>query len=128
MAYQPMTAKKKDSDPPSKTPDMTTLAQPKDELPGARIRAYRQTAGMSQRKLAEICNPPMDFSAIGRIERNLGYTSSTLNRLAKALNCEVSDFFLPAELVAWKHLPTDMKEELSTLIKRYYQAARKDQP
>lgn len=125
MSYSPDSAKKVDIDPSKKTPDIAALTHPENQLPGANIRAFRKAAGMSQRKLAETCDPPMDFTAIGRIERNLGYTSSTLNRLAQALNCKVSDFFLPAELIVWKDLPADMQEEIQTLIRRYYQAARK---
>lgn len=107
------------------TPEAPTIKQLSDaeDLPGDRIRLYRNNAGMSQRALAEKCNPPMDFTAIGRIERNQGFTRSTLVRLAKALNCEVADFFLPAEVVAWKRLPDDMRQEITQTISRYCDAA-----
>ncbi len=95
-----------------------------DQLPGDRIRLFRNGAGFTQRALAKKCNPPMDFTAIGRIERNQGYTSSTLKRLAEALNCDVADFFLPAEILGFKKLPAEMKQEISQTIRRYCAAAK----
>ncbi len=119
MPYQPM------NNAAEKTPVQPALEdiEAAQDIPGARILAYRKAAGISQRKLAEKCDPPMDFTAIGRIERNQGYTSSTLKRLAAALECDVSDFFLPPELMAWSRLPDDMKQEVSQMIKRYSKAA-----
>lgn len=111
--------------PEEVVPEKPTLQELRDacDTPGQRIRAYRNAAKLSQRDLAVMCNPPMDFTAIGRIERNMGYTSSTLLRLAEALNCSVSDFFLPIELVTWKLLPDDMRNEIAQTIKRYSDAA-----
>lgn len=93
-------------------------------VPGSRIVEYRQAAKLSQRALAELCDPPMDFTAIGRIERNLGYSSSTLNRIAVALGCEVSDFFLPDELVRWKTLPAAIRQNIIGLINSYDDIAK----
>lgn len=87
------------------------------QIPGDRIRAFRQKAGFTMRELAEVCNPPMDFSAIGRIENNQGYTSSTLGRLAKALGCEVHDFFLSEGLSGYTQLSETQKEVVHALIK-----------
>ncbi len=86
------------------------------QLPGDRIREFRQKAGFTMRELAEVCSPPMDFSAIGRIENNQGYTSSTLGRLAKALECEVHDFFLPEGLSGYSMLSETQKEVVHASI------------
>ncbi len=103
--------------------DMNTLIKTEEDTPGARILAYRKAAGLAQRQLALICDPPMDFTAIGRIERNQGYTGASLNRLAKALNCKVSDFFLPAELAAWPRVREDTRSAVKVMIRNDIEAA-----
>ena len=106
-------------------PELKELEQA-DQLPGDRILAYRKAAKLSQRALAETCDPPMDFTAIGRIEHNKGYTSSTLNRLANALNCEVADFFIPNELILWRHLNDADKQHIADTIRRFWQSSQQE--
>ena len=86
------------------------------ELPGKRIRELRKKAGYSMRSFAAACNPPMDFTTVGRIEKNLGYTGDSLERFARVLDCEVSDFFLPDELAAFAELPADMRDNVARHI------------
>lgn len=123
MVLMPIKSEKEEQTEYIESPTLKQLDNA-DKLPGDRIRLFRTGAGLTQRALAKMCNPPMDFSAIGRIERNQGYTSSTLNRLADALNCDVADFFLPAEILGFKKLPADMKQEISQTIRRYCVAAK----
>lgn len=128
MAYQAIKSDQSPSnDDQKKQTDISLneLTKTEDETPGARIRAYRNAAGYSQRTLALKCDPPMDFTAIGRIERNQGYTSSTLNRLATALNCTVADFFLPAELAVWPKVREQTKEAVLTIIRNDMEASGK---
>lgn len=94
------------------------------ELPGKRIRELRKKAGYSLRDFASRCNPPMDYTTVGRIERNMGYTGDSLERFAVALNCEVSDFFLPDELTAFSELPKDMRERVALYINDLAVAAK----
>lgn len=86
------------------------------ELPGKRIRYLRKQAGYSLREFASRCNPPMDYTTVGRIERNMGYTGDSLERFATVLNCEVSDFFLPDSLVRFTELPPQMRERVALYI------------
>lgn len=86
--------------------------------PGGRIRELRQKAGYTLRELAEACDPPMDFSAVARIERNQGYTSSTLKRIAVALDCTVFDLFLPDNMAQFTCLPEEAKAEVAQYIQR----------
>ena len=73
----------------------------------------RKRAGYPLRDLAARCNPPMDYSTVGRIERNMGYTGDSLERIAKVLDCEVYDFFLPDELTGFTELPADMRSNVA---------------
>ena len=123
MVLMPIKSDKEQQDEYIETPTLKQLDKA-DQLPGDRIRLFRTGAGLSQRALAKMCNPPMDFSAIGRIERNQGYTSSTLNRLADALNCDVADFFIPSKALGLKKLPIEMQDEISQIIRRYHAAAK----
>ena len=86
------------------------------ELPGKRIRELRKQAGYSLRDFASQCNPPMDYTTVGRIERNMGYTGDSLERFAAVLNCEVSDFFLPDSLARFTELPQEMRDRVALYI------------
>ncbi len=94
------------------------------ELPGKRIRELRKQAGLSLRDLAAQCNPPMDYSTVGRIERNMGYTGDSLERFARVLDCEVYDFFLPDELTGFTELPADMRNNVANHIEMLRLATR----
>ncbi len=94
------------------------------ELPGKRIRELRTKAGYTLREFAANCNPPMDYTTIGRIERNMGYTGDSLERFAAVLQCDVSDFFLPDSLAPYSDLPVDMREDVARYISNLAIAAR----
>lgn len=86
------------------------------ELPGDRIRELRKAKGFTLRSMAENCNPPMDYTSIGRIEKNIGYTKDSLERFATVLGCNVSDFFLYDELKGFTELPEDLKQNVAKHI------------
>ena len=83
-------------------------------IPGRRIREIRQRFGFSLRDMGEKCN--MDFSTFGRVERGLGYTEYTLNKIADTLECDVSSFFLPDEIKDFYKLPDDQKKMIGKLV------------
>ena len=85
-------------------------------LPGDRIREIRKAKGYTLRAMAENCNPPVDYTTIGRIEKNIGYTKDSLERFAKVLDCNVSDFFLYDELKGFTELPDDLRQDISKQI------------
>jgi transcriptional regulator with XRE-family HTH domain len=85
---------------------------------GNGIRQIRQQKKMSLRKLGEAIQT--DASYLSRIENNQQNPSiHTLDRIAKALDCEVSDFFgakgeIPEELkgkVDWISFAEEMEEK-----------------
>lgn len=86
------------------------------ELPGDRIRELRKAKGFTLRSMAENCDPPMDYTSIGRIEKNIGYTKDSLERFATVLGCNVSDFFLYDELKGFTDLPDDLKKDVAKHI------------
>lgn len=60
---------------------------------GRKVRDLRTSAGLSQEQLANEAEIPL--SQVGRIERGeINPTLSTISALAKALNIELSNFFL----------------------------------
>ncbi len=95
-----------------------------DGKPGSRVRAFRLAAGMSQRELSQKCDPPMDFTAVGRIEHNKGFTSATLNRLAVALECGIEDFFLPADIIDMRILDETDRAKVITFMRKYVEIAQ----
>ncbi|PJE79647.1 hypothetical protein CI610_01361 [invertebrate metagenome] len=88
--------------------------------PGKRIRKLRKEAGLSLRDLAELCDPPIDFTTVGRIERDMGYTSDSLKRICSVLKCEVSDLFLPEWLTFYEKLSESDKKTLERFAKAMY--------
>ena len=62
------------------------------------IRRLREDAHMTQYALAEKAN--VSRSIINQLEtgRRDSANSKTLNRLAEALNCKISDFFVETEV------------------------------
>ena len=71
---------------------------------------------MTQRDLGEACKPPLDFTTIARLERNTGYTSSTLERVAVALGVQKWELELPSELFPFTLLSPDKKQIVIQLI------------
>ncbi len=89
-----------------------------ESAPGGRIKYLRNQRHLTQREFVKLCEKSMDFTALGRIERNLGYTRSSLEKIAKVLNCEVYDFFIPKELKDFTNLSEEDKKTILSLIKR----------
>lgn len=85
-------------------------------IPGDRIRAMRHQLGYTMKELAENCNPPMDYSTVGRIEKNKGYTKDSLERFAEVMKCEVSDFFLYEQLKGFTQLPEEARQDVAKYI------------
>jgi len=84
--------------------------------PGANIQRLRLARNWSIYRLADACNPPMSHSAISRIERNEGYTSDSLHRVASALNVPIEALFYPPEIAAYSRLPPDLRQRLADTI------------
>lgn len=62
-----------------------------------RLRELRAVAGITQEELARAAGG-MSLSYVGSLERGtIGVGVDTLERLSRALGCEVADFFLSAE-------------------------------
>ena len=58
---------------------------------GELIKQYRKRLGLSQKKLGEMCVPPIDASHIRRIESGKTKpTTDTLDRISKALNRDIA--------------------------------------
>ena len=94
--------------------------------PGQRIQKIRKERGLTQREVADACDPPMDFTGIGRIERGHGYTGESLRRIAVVLDCEIADFFLPDELEFWRYLTPEMKRSLCDIGWNLAESVKKD--
>lgn len=94
------------------------------ELPGDRIREIRKAKGYTLRSMAENCNPPIDYTTIGRIEKNIGYTKDSLERFAAVLGCTVSDFFLYDDLKGFTELPDDLRKDVAKHIEHLQIVAR----
>ena len=92
--------------------------------PGDNIRKRRKEAGLSMRALAEKCNPALDHTTVRRIELGQGFTQDTLERIAVALNCDMTDFFLPDELEGWSELTEAERQQIGTMVQNAALAAR----
>lgn len=64
---------------------------------GENIKRIRETKGMTRAELAKKSN--ITRATIWRLETNPGYvtTTETLLKLAKALDVDASEFFVPAK-------------------------------
>lgn len=92
--------------------------------PGDNVKKRRQDAGLSMRALAEKCNPAIDHTTVRRVEMNLGFTQDTLERIAVALGCDFTDFFLPDELQGWAELPLEDRTQIANMVQNAALAAR----
>ncbi len=82
-------------------------------LLGSRIKELRKLRGLSQEKLSEKIN--IDPKHLSRIEVGRGFPSlDTLERIAKALNVELKDFF---EFSHEAKSSKELKEALNSLLK-----------
>lgn len=98
------------------------------EPPGVNVHRLRNQRGLSQRALADRCNPALDHTTIRRLEHNIGYTQDTLERVAKALGVTVPELFLPPDLAGLVKLPDDVRARLAETINDAviaYQAKRR---
>lgn len=86
------------------------------DTPGVNIHRLRIARGWSQGTLAQACRPPMDTSAISRIERNIGFTQEALQRIAAALGVDYQALFYPPEIAAYATLPADVRQRLADTI------------
>ena len=84
--------------------------------PGVNVNRLRMARQWSIYALADACRPPLSASAISRIERNEGYTSDSLHRVASALNVPVEALFYPPEIAAYSRLPPDLRQRLADTI------------
>ena len=94
------------------------------EPPGANVHKVRTALGWSMRALADKCRPALDHTTIRRLEHNLGYTQDTLERVAKALNVQVYELFLPPELSEWPSWPDKARARLAESVQEAAIAAR----
>lgn len=89
------------------------------------IRERRKAKGMTQEDLAAASG--VDRSALSRIERGmLGYTGTTLESLADALDCSVADLFKDpdagADIVSiWDHIPTESRDQARAVLQAFTQ-------
>lgn len=84
--------------------------------PGASVYRLRMAREWSQRDLAERCTPPLDPSAVSRIENNAGFTQDSLMRIAQALGVPYQSLFWPPEIAAYARLPAAIRERLAETI------------
>lgn len=86
------------------------------EPPGVNVNHLREARGWTIYDLAAACDPPLDASTVARIEHNVGYTSHSLRKVAKALRVNVADLFHPREIAAYASLPPDVRQRLADTI------------
>jgi Helix-turn-helix. len=87
------------------------------EYPAKNLIRFRKQAGLSMRRLGEICEPPLDHVTIQRIEKGAGYTGETLRRLAAALKVSGAEaFFFPEEIADYSKLDDAAKQIVSSII------------
>lgn len=84
--------------------------------PGVNIYRLRIARGWSQGDLAKACKPPVDTSTISKIERNKGFTLTSLKAVADALGVPYQTLFYPPELHAYGTLPPDVRQRLADTI------------
>ena len=104
------------------------------ELLALNIKFLRKKWGLSQEKLAEIAD--LSTQSISDIEgRRTWVSDKTLERLAKALNVDIYQFFMPLcednennpELLLYNHLKklrSIMKEDIDKRLDQFYLSAK----
>lgn len=74
------------------------MTNPLNVLIGANLRRKRQEKDISQEELAKALTPPVSYQQIQKYEIGTNrISSSTLYYIAKALGCDVLDFYDQAE-------------------------------
>ena len=80
---------------------------------GAKIKKIRKSKKITQEKLAEIID--VDFGYISKLEVGQNYPSiQTLNKIADALNIDISEFFIYKDINE-----INLKEETIKLINNF---------
>lgn len=103
-------------------PPLTAMARPdsvpylETDPPGVNVYRLRMARGWSQHELARRCAPPMDPSAVSRVEHNQGYTQDSLTRIAAALGVPAQSLFYPPEIVTYARLPDAIRSRLADTI------------
>jgi transcriptional regulator with XRE-family HTH domain len=106
----------------SSPPNHQVMARPhsapylETDPPGATIHRLRTQRGWSQADLARHCRPPLDASAISRLEHNEGFTQDSLERVAAALGMPYQALFYPPELATYGRLPPEIRKRLADTI------------
>lgn len=85
--------------------------------PGANIHRLRKARDLTLRELAKACKPPLTFPACSRIEKNMGYTQDSLQRIAGALRVNIADLFLPPELALLPLLPHAVRDRITETVR-----------
>lgn len=96
------------------------MAISKEDI-GLTIKYLRKKAGLTQEQLAKKMNPKTRKAQVSRIETGkVNYTIDYLFGIAKALNCDISDFFMPkdghkpSQIIIFEGNIDELKERLLT--------------
>ncbi|MEW6616152.1 MAG: helix-turn-helix transcriptional regulator [Thermodesulfobacteriota bacterium] len=95
---------------------------------GKRLKKIRKERGLTQRELALKVSGEVDYTYIGKIERNRQFPSiGVLKRISDALSVPLSYFFLEEGTAALlKLLPEDLKEIAKSEKKQVFLKALKE--
>lgn len=95
---------------------------------GNRLKKIRKERGLTQKELALKVSGKVDYTYIGKIERNRQFPSiGVLKRISDALSVPLSYFFLEEGTAALlKLLPEDLKEITKSEKKRVFLNRLKD--
>ena len=95
---------------------------------GERLKKIRKERGLTQRELALKISGKVDYTYIGKIERNRQFPSiGVLKRISDALSVPLSYFFLEEGTAALlKLLPEDLKEIAKSEKKQVFLKTLKD--
>jgi len=87
---------------------------------GKRIRKLRKRLGLTQKQFAECVPGKVDYTYIGKMERDQQYPSiKMLQKIGKAFSVPLSYFFADDSFLnSWKLLPTDIKDLLKDTRKQ----------
>ncbi len=87
---------------------------------GNKIRKLRKRLGLTQKEFAECVPGQVDYTYIGKMERDQQYPSiKMLEKIGKAFSVPLSYFFEDNRFLnSWKLLPTDIKDLLKDTRKQ----------
>lgn len=110
---------------------MASYRSTKSGPPGDALRALRHSKGWSLRQAADAADAqgyPLTFSAISRIESNQGYTSSSLEAMARLYGVRVEDLFIPRQILSIATLPVETRDRLLLQIQELVTLYREASP